>query len=84
MLTPHVMCAKCQHVFPSEASLEQNTTCPNCAHEGKPARIMKPTGFPSLDVFTKNWQRSKKIVEHELEESNEYYRTYTVDDESLG
>jgi DNA-directed RNA polymerase subunit RPC12/RpoP len=65
MFTPHVMCANCQHVFPSEATLEDIVVCPNCSHESKPERIMKATGFPSLETFTKNWQRSKKVIEAE-------------------
>ncbi len=63
MFTPQVMCAKCQHVFAAEATLEQTVICPNCSHEGKPERIMKATGFPSLETFKKNFERSRKIIE---------------------
>jgi DNA-directed RNA polymerase subunit RPC12/RpoP len=59
------MCANCQHIFASEATLDNVVVCPNCSHEGKPERIMKATGFPSLETFKKNFERSKKIVEAE-------------------
>jgi DNA-directed RNA polymerase subunit RPC12/RpoP len=63
MFTPHVMCTNCQHVFASEATLEQTVICPNCSHKGRPERVMKVTGFPSLETFKKNFGRSKKIIE---------------------
>jgi DNA-directed RNA polymerase subunit RPC12/RpoP len=68
VFTPHIMCASCQHIFASEATLDDVVTCPNCSHEGKPERIMKATGFPSLETFTKNWQRSKKVIEVDEEQ----------------
>jgi DNA-directed RNA polymerase subunit RPC12/RpoP len=67
MFGPHVLCAKCQHVFPADATLDDVVMCPKCSHEGKPARIMKATGFPSLETFTKNWQRAKEESEEKRE-----------------
>ncbi len=70
MFTPQVMCAKCQSVFPSEATLADVVICPNYTHEGKPERVMKATGFPNLETFTKNWHRAKKVIEIEEEQAS--------------
>lgn len=58
--TPHAMCARCGHTFPSKAGLGDEVTCPVCDHVGTPARVMRPTGFPSLDAFERSWQRSRE------------------------
>lgn len=58
---PQVMCENCQTVFPSAASKDDTVICPACQHEGKPGRVMKVTGFPSLETFKRNWQKVKEI-----------------------
>lgn len=58
-MVPHVMCQRCEHIFSSDASLQDTVSCPECGYSGTPKRVMKPTGFPSLEVFTRNWQKAK-------------------------
>lgn len=53
-MTPHVRCAHCGNVFASDAELEDEVTCPACGHTAPPAGVMRPTGFPSLEVFRRN------------------------------
>lgn len=57
-MTPHVMCRSCQFVFPSDAKLDEEVTCPECGHSAEPAGVMRPTGFPSLETFRRNWQKA--------------------------
>ncbi len=65
MLKPQVMCGNCGHVFPSEADKDEKINCPNCDYSGLPAGIMRASGFPSLETFTKNWQRSRELQEED-------------------
>lgn len=58
-ITPQVMCSACGHIFPSPAKATDDITCPECQTLGKPKGIMQPSGFPSLDTFKRNWQKSK-------------------------
>lgn len=53
-IRPHVRCAHCEHVFPSDADLETVVTCPACGHSARPAGVMRPTGVPSLETFRRN------------------------------
>ena len=53
-MTPHVRCAYCSHVFPSDATMDDEVTCPSCGNSGPPGGVMRPTGFPSLEVFRRN------------------------------
>ncbi len=58
-MTPHVRCRACGEVFPSEAGMDDDVTCPACGHRGSPAGVMRPTGFPSLEVFRRNVEKSR-------------------------
>ncbi len=58
---PQVMCAQCQHVFPSDAGLEDTVTCPVCGYSGTPGGVMKQSSFPSAEEFKRNYQASKKL-----------------------
>lgn len=66
-ITPQVMCSACGHVFPTlslpheSSPMAEEITCPECKTHAKPKGVMQPTGFPSLDIFKRNWQRSKSI-----------------------
>lgn len=62
-LTPHVMCADCEHVFPSEAGLTDTARCPRCGYCGPPKGVMRPSGPPSLEAFARNWRRSRQAKE---------------------
>jgi DNA-directed RNA polymerase subunit RPC12/RpoP len=55
---PHVMCQRCEHVFASDATLEDTVQCPECGCRATPKRVMRPSGFPSLEAFKRNWQRA--------------------------
>jgi hypothetical protein len=57
--TPHVMCAECEHVFPSEAGLTDTVKCPKCGYRGPPKGVMRPSGPPDLETFTRNWRLSQ-------------------------
>lgn len=57
---PHVMCRHCGHVFSSEVEIEEPVQCPACGRTDTPRGVMRPTGFPTLDVFTRNWQRAQE------------------------
>ena len=57
-MQPQVMCAHCDGIFPSSIEGEVTVRCPHCGHEGKPGRIMQPTGFPDEDTFVRNWQKA--------------------------
>ena len=79
-INPQAMCSACGHVFPTlSLTSEQGTisttveeiTCPECKVQGKPKGIMQPTGFPSLETFKRNWQRSKSIDAESLPKSSE-------------
>ena len=54
---PQAMCARCQHVFALPKADE--VTCPVCGHRGAPGRLMRVSGFPDMETFTRNWQRAK-------------------------
>ena len=56
-MTPHVRCADCGHVFPSDATMDDEVTCPACGRTGTPAGVMRPTGFPSMEVFRRNVEK---------------------------
>jgi len=65
-ISPQVMCAACGHVFPhpivpAEASVLSEVSCPACETQAKPKGIMKPSGFPSLETFERNWKKSKSV-----------------------
>ena len=60
-MTSQVMCAKCQHVFASDAA---EVTCPECAYQGKPAGVMKVTGVPSLETFKRNYGKANFDKKH--------------------
>lgn len=62
---PQGMCARCQHIFPADAQLEHKLTCPACGHEGRPARVMRSAGFPSLEAFTRNWQAAQQAEDRD-------------------
>jgi DNA-directed RNA polymerase subunit RPC12/RpoP len=49
------MCAKCQHIFASDA---EEIICPECNYQGKVAGVMKVTGVPSLSVFKRNYGKA--------------------------
>jgi predicted nucleic acid-binding Zn-ribbon protein len=59
-VTPHVMCRHCGHVFSSDTEIEEPVQCPACGRTDTPRGVMRPTGFPTLDVFTRNWQRAQE------------------------
>ena len=76
-ITPQVMCAACGHIFPSpvgesiqstEQSPEQasseleEVSCPECETKAVPKGVMQPTGFPSLETFKRNWNKSTSIT----------------------
>lgn len=54
-MTPQVMCAKCQHIFTSDAV---EVLCPKCGYQDKPAGVMKVTGVPDLEVFKRNYGKA--------------------------
>lgn len=56
------MCASCGEVFPAEVARDDVILCPVCGHEGKPAGVMRVTGFPSLEAFKRNWQKSQEAA----------------------
>lgn len=58
-MTPHVRCAECGHVFAVDATMDDEVSCPQCGHRGNPGGVMRPTGFPSLEVFRRNVARSR-------------------------
>jgi len=58
-ITPHVLCGHCGHVFASEAGLEDEVTCPACGHTAPPGGVMRPTGFPTLEVFRRNVEAAR-------------------------
>lgn len=66
-IVPQVMCDACGHIFPTlslngeEITDSKEVTCPECKTHAKPKGIMQPSGFPSLETFKRNWQRSKSI-----------------------
>ncbi len=66
-IIPQVMCATCGHVFSSGADVSEinEVTCPECGTTAKPKGIMQPSGFPSLDTFKRNWEKSKSIIDTE-------------------
>ncbi|MEJ2357072.1 MAG: hypothetical protein P8Y13_03185 [Deinococcales bacterium] len=53
-MIPHVRCADCGHVFPADATMDDEVTCPECGHAGTPGGVMRPSGYPSLEVFKRN------------------------------
>ena len=59
-MTPHVRCAECGQVFASDATMNDDVTCPACGHRGTPGGVMRPTGFPSLDVFRRNVEKLRR------------------------
>jgi rubredoxin len=59
-MTPHVRCAHCDHVFPSDAGPETEVTCPACGRSGTPAGVMRPSGVPSLEVFRSNVESARR------------------------
>lgn len=63
---PQVMCAQCQHIFPSDAGENDVVTCPVCGYSGKPGGMMKISSFPDAEQFKRNYQASQR-----LEPSNE-------------
>lgn len=60
-MIPHVMCRHCGHVFSSDAEGDEQVKCPACGRTDTPSGLMRPTGFPSLEVFTRNWQRVREV-----------------------
>lgn len=58
-MTPHVRCAECGHVFAADAGMDDEVTCPECGHHGSPGGVMRPTGFPSLETFTRNISKAR-------------------------
>lgn len=58
-MTPHVRCAGCEAVFASDARPDETVTCPECGHQGPPAGVMRPSGFPSLEDFRRNIEASR-------------------------
>jgi len=56
-MTPHVRCGECGHVFASDATMDDDVLCPACGHCGAPGGVMRPTGFPSLEVFRRNVEK---------------------------
>lgn len=59
-LHPHAMCAHCQHVFAADVSMADTVRCPACGEEGRPAGIMRPSGFPSLESFKRSWLKARE------------------------
>ncbi len=59
LMRPHVRCTRCEAVFASDASLEDEVECPECGNRGHPAGIMKPSGFPSLEEFRRHIEASR-------------------------
>lgn len=55
---PQAMCARCQQVFPAEATPGEELRCPACGHLGPPERLMRVSGPPSLDAFVRNWRKA--------------------------
>ena len=58
-----VRCAECGEVFPVEEVKDVEVTCPHCAHEGRPAGVLRAPDFPSLDTFARSVQRSLELEE---------------------
>lgn len=58
-MTPHVLCAECGNVFENDASMEDEVTCPACGHRGPPGGVMRPSGFPALEVFRRNIEKAR-------------------------
>lgn len=58
-LTPHVRCSRCEAVFASDARADETVICPECGHEGLPAGVMRPSGFPTLDEFRRDIEASR-------------------------
>lgn len=57
-MTPHVMCQRCEAIFAADATLVDSVRCPACGYQGAPKRVMRASGPPSLEVFTRNWQKA--------------------------
>ncbi len=63
MMEAQVMCRNCQQVFPADASLDDEVTCPVCETTAQPLRVMRMTGPPSLEIFKRNFMRANRPTE---------------------
>lgn len=57
MIKARARCASCGEIFASDAEPEQPVRCPACGFEGPTGGVMR-VGPPSLESFTRNWQRA--------------------------
>lgn len=64
-MRPHAMCAACREVFAADVLRDEPVTCPACGHRGAPAGLMRPSGFPRLETFTRNYLRARATQEDE-------------------